>query len=98
MNSVEYVCGMCSMYVCVCVSHLAFVGFPDDSRADEVPRGLPLGLLLFGLALEGQRLLELLGDLKPVEAARLSLHRLPGGKREHECVAKSLVFSGLQHI
>ncbi|PWS22321.1 hypothetical protein DKP78_18995, partial [Enterococcus faecium] len=32
-----------------------------------------------GLALEGQRLLELLGDLKPVEAARLSLHRLVEG-------------------
>ena len=45
------------------------MGLPDHGGPEEVPGGLALALVLLGLALEGQGLLELPGDVQPVEVS-----------------------------
>lgn len=61
--------------------YLPLVGLPYDSGPLEVLGRLALGLVLFGLALEGQCLLQLPGDVQLVEVALRSHHRLPRGDK-----------------
>ena len=56
------------------------MGLPDHGGPDEVAGGLALALVLLGLALEGQGLLQLPGDVQTVEVSRGPDHRL----QQHE--------------
>lgn len=59
-------------------AHLPLVGFSDHTGPLKISGHLSFGLLLFGFALEGQGLLELLGDVEGVEMSLGSDHRLEG--------------------
>lgn len=92
----EQIHGACEQWVCHQSPHLALVGFPDDGGPDQVAGGLALGLLLLGLALEGQGLLEVLGDLQPVEPARLPHHGLGTGRER--ALARGIVWYLVQFV
>lgn len=57
---------------------LPLVGLSDHAGSLEISGRLSFGLLLFGFALEGQGLLELLRDVEGVEVPLGSDHRLEG--------------------
>lgn len=57
-------------------AYFSLVGFSDHAGPREISGYFPFSLSLFGFALEGQGLLELLGDVKGVEAPRGSGHWL----------------------
>ena len=59
-------------------AHLSLVGLSDHTGPLQISRRLSFGLLLFGFALEGQGLLQLLGDVEAVEVPFGSDHRLEG--------------------
>lgn len=58
--------------------HLLLMRLSDHTGPLEISGRLSFGLLLFGFALEGQGLLELLGDVEAVEVPWSSDHRLEG--------------------
>lgn len=54
------------------------MGLSDHTGPLQISGRLSFGLLLFGFALEGQGLLELIGDVEAVEVPWGSDHRLEG--------------------
>lgn len=59
-------------------AYLSLVGLSDHTGALQVSGCLSFGLLLFGFTLEGQGLLELLGNVEGVEMPLASDYRLKG--------------------
>lgn len=68
-----------------CFTHLSLMRFSDHSGTLQVSGCLSFSLLLFGFALEGQGLLQLLGDVEPVEVPWGSYYRLERSGQMFTC-------------